>query len=223
MRLDGLEAAIFDFDGLMIDSEPVALEIWQQVLAPYGARLSPEDYRAVIGKDPETVAGHVLRVVGDAVSVERILKSYWELRTEIMGRRVSPNPGLQPLIDGFRREGLRLGVASNSHVGYVHRTMEQLGLLEAFDCVVGRDEVARGKPHPDVYLEAAKRLGAAPARCLAIEDSPTGLQAACAAGMDCIVIPNPDLRDADFSAAWATYDSLVDLARDLGRDGRAGQ
>ena len=206
-----IEAIIFDLDGLMVDSEPIALEVWREVLEPFGVELSPEVHSRVIGFEPSRGAGIMIDEFRLPITVEELLEIYWEYRTTIMEHRIEPQPGLLDLMDFFEREGYRLGVASNSPSFYVKRILAAINIDGRLVCAVGSDEVRFGKPAPDVYLAAASRLEVSPENCLAIEDSPAGVIAAHAAGMRCIAIPNPALKNGDFGQADTVLDSLTGL------------
>jgi len=125
-------------------------------------------------------------------------------------------PGVEALLRAARAEGIPVGIASSAVSGWVHHHLDRRGLMASFDCVVTADDVAGiGKPAPDVYLEALRRLDARPAWSLAIEDSPNGLAAAKAAGMVAVAVPNPITRLLSLEAADVVVDSLeiVSIAR----------
>jgi HAD superfamily hydrolase (TIGR01509 family) len=206
--LDGMQAVIFDLDGLMVDSEPIALEVWREVLTPYGVQLSAQVYSRVIGLEPRRGAGMMIEIFDLPMSVDELLKTYWQHRTEVMEQRIDPQPGLLELIDTLDQAGLRLGVASNSPHFYVLRILAAIGLDRRMACTVGSDQVQAGKPAPDVYLSAAECLQVRPEACLAIEDSPAGVEAVHTAGMRCVAVPNRELAGGDFSLADMTFGSL---------------
>jgi beta-phosphoglucomutase-like phosphatase (HAD superfamily) len=108
-------------------------------------------------------------------------------------------------------------VASNSFGEYVRRVLAVMDLRQVFACVCTREDARRGKPAPDLYLAAARCLGLPPGECVAVEDSPVGLQAALAAGVHAVAVPNERLRAQDFSGAAARYDSLEELTANLER------
>jgi len=209
--LEGMQAIVFDLDGLMVDSEPIALEVWREVLAPYGVQLSADTYSRVIGLEPRRGAGMMIESFHLPLSVEELLDMYWTHRTAVMESSIEPQPGLLPLIDTIEQRGLLIGVASNSPQFYVGRILAAIELGEKIACKVGSDQVRCGKPAPDLYLAAAHCLQVPTDRCLAIEDSPAGVEAARAAGMRCIAIPNPALQGGDFSQASMEFNSLLAL------------
>jgi HAD superfamily hydrolase (TIGR01509 family) len=205
-----IQAVVFDLDGLMIDSEPLALEAWQVSLAPYGAKLTDELYRALIGLSHEVSLRLVVEQTGTTIYTEKFDREYHEnLLALIDSDRLKPMPGLLPLLDDLEARGFALGVASNSTSRHVQLATARLGIARRFGCMVSAEEVPVGKPAPDVYLEAASRLGVDPARCLAFEDSPSGVQAAQRAGMYCVFVPNPDLSITSFDGVEDLYPSLT--------------
>jgi HAD superfamily hydrolase (TIGR01509 family) len=211
-----IQACIFDLDGLMVNSEELSLVAWRRVLAPFGKSLNEQEYFALIGQDSQASTEQVIRALGIPLSWEQLARAHWQELIAIIQRDLEPRPGLIELVSVLSQAGFPLAIASNSPSDYVEQAVQAIGLRAAFRCVIGRDQVARGKPAPDVYLAAAAGLGAEPARCLAFEDSPTGLQAALAAGMRCIVVPNERLPRADFTGAYRRCASLTAVPEALG-------
>ncbi len=207
MNLD-VEAFIFDLDGLMVNSEELSLIAWRRVLAPYGKSLDEHDYFVLIGQDSRASTQQVIDSSGIPLNWDQLAQAHWQELISIIDRDLEPRPGLIDLVEGIVRTGYPLAIASNSPSDYVKQAVKAIGLSESFGCVVGRDQVAQGKPAPDVYLAAAACLSVLPARCLAFEDSPIGLQAALAAGMRCIVVPNDHLPNADFTGAYLRCETL---------------
>ncbi|TET31633.1 MAG: HAD family phosphatase [Anaerolineales bacterium] len=208
IQLDGIKAVIFDFDGVVIESESIAYQVWCEVLGPYGKNFTEEIYHNVIGRGPLESVEYLIEILGHPLSPQELLETYWSERTERVCRDVSPAPGIIDLMQFLMDRGLVLGVASNSPSRYVIEVLEAMGLAEYFGCVRCREDVVQGKPAADVYLAAAACLEVDHECCLALEDSPIGLQAALNAGMRCIVVPNEDLKGEDFSGAEGRFGSL---------------
>ena len=122
-----------------------------------------------------------------------------------------PEPGVVALVERGRELGMRLGVASSSRRLWIDATLRSLGLSDAFDAIVSGDDVERGKPDPQIYLLAARQLGVAPHRCLAIEDAPKGVQSARAAGMAVLGVRTPYTAHLRLEGAERIVDSLADL------------
>jgi HAD superfamily hydrolase (TIGR01509 family) len=183
-------AILFDFDGLILDTETPILEAWQAAYGRHGHELSIDIWQHALGTangfDP---FGHLCRLTGTMLDRDALLAQIQEQnwahceRQELM-------PGVVTVLDAARAAGLPTAVASSSSVGWVERWLGKHGIRDRFGAVCGRDHVTHVKPAPDLYLLAAERLGVAPVTCLVLEDSPNGMRAAHAAGMRCVAVPN---------------------------------
>jgi len=184
-----IEAVIFDLDGVLIDSEHVWDEVREQLARERGGRWHDRAQADMMGMSSVEWSRYMHDVIGLAESPE-------EISTEVVRRMQERYAHDLPLIDGaveaVRRLGgsFRLALASSSNRPIIDAVLAQAGLADAFEATVSSEEVARGKPAPDVFIEAARRLGVAPERCAAIEDSGNGIRAAHAAGMRVVAIPN---------------------------------
>jgi beta-phosphoglucomutase len=212
-----IRAAILDLDGLMVYSEDIAFDAWQQTLAPYGSSMSEETYRLLIGTSQRASIEHVISQMGVEASPEELDSNYWAALIDLTDRGVRPMPGVHRLVAHLRSLDLRLGVASNSVTAYVRKVLHQIDLLLLFDFIAGIDQVAEGKPAPDLCLRVAHKLACPPRDCLAVEDSPSGAQAAVKAGMVCVLVPNPDLTLTGDCGAHYVFPSLTDLDLNLDR------
>ncbi len=207
-----IQAVIFDLDGLMIDSEPLSMKAWGTLLAEYGVELGLEDFKSTIGLDSYASARLLKERLELTENVEHLVDRSEMIRLEIIENEAVPVDGLEDLLELLRGKGLKLGMASNSPSDYVDAALGAIKMRHFFECVVSVDHVSKGKPAPDPYLAAAECLAVEPGNCLAIEDSPSGMRSALAAGMRCVVIPNADLEASDFVGANARYESLVHLS-----------
>jgi HAD superfamily hydrolase (TIGR01509 family) len=205
------KAVIFDFDGLMIESERIALRVWQELAVSHGREMTDEINKLLIGKAPDVGATIVRAELDLPIPADVLRKTYWELRTTRMCLEATPAEGLEALLRYLDGRHVKLGVASNSPTSYVVQVLEAIGMRAWFKTVIGSDQVQRGKPEPDVYLETARLLGCHPDETLALEDSPTGVVAAIRAGMTCYAIPNPELFAQDFSMAHMRINSMLEL------------
>jgi sugar-phosphatase len=195
-----IEAVVLDMDGLLIDTEPVWRVAEVAVFTDLGIELTEAELLESTGRTIDEVVpiwrrGHPGRGGGadrlsDAGVADRI--------TELVAAQVRavgvPMPGVVATIELLGRLGLRLAIASSSPRRMIEVVCERLGLT-GIEVRCSAIEEARGKPAPDVYLTAARRLSVCPEHCLAIEDSPSGVEAAKAAGMRCIAVPDPLLMD----------------------------
>lgn len=207
-----ISAAIFDLDGLILDSETPDVLAWQETYARHGLEFPVEEWLQNIGRtDSPWDAYAALRTLEPPVDLT-LVEGFWRERHEAHAREfLRPLPGVVPLLAAVRARGLRTAVASSSRRASILRALEGLHIADQFDATVGGDEVQRAKPAPDVYLLAAQRLGLAPETCVALEDSLNGVLAAKAAGMACIAVPSALTRSLDFSAADLVVASLEDV------------
>ena len=180
---------VFDLDGVLIDSEAAWDEARRELVGERGGSWRPEAQRAMMGMSSGEWSRYMRDELGVPMSSEAI-------SNEVVARLERRFRERLPLIDGAREAverlagGWRLGLASSASRPIIDLALREAGLADRFAATVSSEEVARGKPAPDVYLEAARRLAADPARCVAVEDSSNGLRSAAAAGMGVIAIPN---------------------------------
>ena len=205
------QAIIFDMDGVLIDSEPLHFEVLNDVLAMDGQTLSRAENEEFIGATTEAMWQTLITRRGLVRSMDDYKERYDQrLLGKLRGPR-RPSPGVMALVQHGRELGLCLGVASSSRRLWIEATLRSLGLSSTFDAVVSGDDVERGKPDPRIYLLAAQRLGVEPACCLAIEDSPNGVQSARGAGMAVLGIRTPYTAHLSLDGALRIVDSLADL------------
>ncbi len=181
-RAAAIRAVIFDMDGVLVDSEPLHLKAMRAVLEAEGHTLDTAEYVQYIGDSARNTWETIRGRRGLSGSLEDYLARYDDAVCAVIAAEAVPMPGLLPLLDLLRADGVPLAVGSTSPQRWVTVTLAALGVADSFQAVAGRDMVAHGKPAPDVFLRAADLLGVPPTACLVVEDSPRGLQAARAAG-----------------------------------------
>jgi len=206
-----VQALVFDLDGLIVDTEGPAFESWRSIYNEHGAELELALWQAEIGSVAmfDAVA-HLESLTGRTLDRTLLLERRRQLK-QTLSQDAQLLPGVQALVDAAEQAGLKLGVASSSGREWVFGWLERTGLLQRFDCVRTRDDVALPKPAPDLYRSVADCLGVAPERCVALEDSPNGLRAALAAGMRCVVVPTPLTTGLDFAGAALELAALSEL------------
>ena len=182
-----MEAVIFDCDGVLVDSERLCWEAWETVLARHGIALAAGDITHNLGLPDIEIAAYFAKR-GPLPAPPLLVAELEELAEVLYATSVVAFPDATALVRRLAAEGVPLAVASNGTRVHVDAMLAAAGLTGLFDASAAVDEVARGKPAPDLYLEAARRLGIAPTRCIAIEDSPVGARAALAAGMTTVGI-----------------------------------
>ncbi|MBN1179558.1 MAG: HAD family phosphatase [Anaerolineae bacterium] len=210
-----IRAVLFDFDGLMADSEPLAEWAWNQVLTPYGHRLNGQILEAVLGLRVIDTSRFLCRHFDLPLSPEEAMAERERVFLDAVPAQLRACDGLYPLLDELAARGVPLAVATSGHRGYITLALETLGVADRFQALATGDEVANGKPAPDVYLLAAQRLDVPPAACLVLEDAPLGIASARAAGMACVAVPNPRLPPDAFGAANWVFPSLAAVLEHL--------
>jgi beta-phosphoglucomutase len=213
MRID---AVVFDMDGLMLDTEPLYKTAWQQALAELGHQLDDAFYLRFVGRSNEDCESDLAKELGVTFPLEAFRSRWpalWRRCADEQG--IATKAGLHELIAFIRNEGLPLALATSSDATFTGLSLGRAKLHETFDIVVTGDQVANPKPAPDIYLEAARRLGVQPEHCIALEDSDTGILAASRAGMVPLLIP--DLKQPAEDAVSVAFRVLGSLheARDL--------
>ncbi len=209
-----IQALIFDFDGLILDTETPEVQIWQELYARYGQEFPLDEW-------VRTVVGNSIASLDPLARLERLIG--WPLDRQVLeeeARRtrlalqtgLPPLPGVAEYLDSARRLGLRLAVASSSEHAWVDGHLHRLGFYNLFEVVICREDAPRIKPDPDLFLAALSALHARADQALAFEDSPNGVKAAKAAGLRVVGVPNPITTRLGPLSADLTLDSLSDLA-----------
>lgn len=204
-------AVVCDMDGLLVDSERMEQRIWQAAAAEHGVEMADERFLTFVGHSADQCDRLLLTYYGDDFDVGAFRAScHRRMRALVASEGVPLRPGARAWLEFLAELELPLALATSSAPAFVP---ERLGeLLDLFSVVVTRADVARGKPHPDLYLEAAVRLDAAPADCLAVEDSPAGARSALAAGMPVVVVPDLVAPPPELAARLAgVYPSLDEV------------
>jgi HAD superfamily hydrolase (TIGR01509 family) len=206
-------AVIFDMDGLLLDTETLWHEAETELFERHGGEFTWDDKMAVIGTSFAFTADYFSDRLGlPREQGPRLVQEMIELMHERVKRQVDARPGAVELVERLRDlDGVRLGLASNSPRFLVDDALATAGLTDAFEVTVSSDDVEHSKPAPDIYLSACERLGVEPSEALALEDSPSGIASAKAAGLTCIAVPQ--FAETDVSAADRVVDSLEDLLR----------
>ncbi|MCB8938344.1 MAG: HAD family phosphatase [Ardenticatenaceae bacterium] len=210
-----LQAIIFDMDGLMVDSEPLSQQAWDEYLRPYGHQLTPEIVSQIIGLRADMSTPTIKEMFNLPEPVPVIIQKRAAIYSQIRANGVPTMPGLHELHDEIARRQIPWAVATSSPHHHAEEILQQLGLQNRCRAIAAGDEVADGKPNPAIYLLAAERLGIPPQHCLALEDSGPGSLAAARAGMTAIAIPNAQTKTADFSHVHHRYSSLHEVLANL--------
>jgi len=208
-----LQAVIFDFDGLICDTETAAYDAWAAIFREHGAVLQRETWRVCVGaaESPFDPVSHLQELTGRHDLDRKLVMADKERRKAEVSHKLDALPGVFECLEEAKRLGIPIGLASSSYADWVHAHLQRLNLRSYFKVIRTRDDVVQAKPAPDLPLSAAAGLGVPAAACLVLEDSLNGLRAAKAAGARCIVVPNPVTIGSDFAQADAVLGSMREL------------
>lgn len=184
-------AVIFDMDGLMLDTEPMARRAWELAMGEWGRAIPGPVYLTVVGRSRRAVQDIFLQAFGPGLPIDAITQRFQTLLEEAYLREGVPvKPGLAELLAALERRRVPAAVASSTHRRAVLERLSRAGIGAGFDAVVGGDEVVGSKPSPDLFLEACRRLSLPPGECVVLEDSEPGIRAAHAAGAIPLMVPD---------------------------------
>lgn len=207
-----IKALIFDFDGLILDTETPELLAWQEIYREHGQELSARTWGQIVGgsaaSDFEPVA-HLAALTGEELDSPQLYNRVREQSLALINRQ-PPLPGVQDYLEDGRRLGLGLAIASSSAHDWVDGHLRRLGLFHYFDTVRAREDVLRTKPEPDLFLSALSALAARPDQAVVFEDSPNGVAAAKRAGIFVVVVPNPLTAQLKFEGEDMRLASLAE-------------
>jgi beta-phosphoglucomutase len=200
-----IKGVIFDMDGVLVDSEPFICQAACMMFAERGVTVKPKDFEPFVGMGENRYIGGVAETYGHQVDILAVKRRTYDIYLEIIKGALEPLPGVFDFIQACRDKGLKLAVASSADMRKVAGNLVEIGLpLETFDAVVTGDDVEHKKPAPDIFLEAARRIGVAAHDCLVVEDAVSGVAAAKAAGAHCLGITSSfteaELHQADLCA-----------------------
>lgn len=209
-------AVLFDMDGLMVDTETRSRAAWEQIAATYGRTVSDDLYGRMLGIRTSESAVLLRDALALPLDVDELIaRKTAVFLADLDAHSVPVMPGLWALLDALAARRLPWAVATSTPRDVAAHILGRMGLAGRYGALAGGDEVARGKPSPELYLLAAARLGVDPAACLALEDTPIGCAAAAAAGARVLAVPTDMTRDAAFPCAYRVYPSLAEVVVDL--------
>jgi putative hydrolase of the HAD superfamily len=212
-----IKAVIFDFDGLIIDTETPWYEVYAEIYREHGVLISMEHWAAFVGTDFDPLT-HLEGCLQKPVDRPALAKRAAERHVAIM-EGMGLRPGVEEYLQAAKRMKLKIGLASSSSFSWVERFLRQYNLLGYFDCIRTADNVKKVKPDPELYVQAIACLDIAAEEAVAFEDSVNGLRAAKAAGVNCVVVPNPTTAHLLFEGYDLRIDSMdqAELAEVIAR------
>lgn len=207
-----IRALIFDFDGLVLDTESTEYQSYQEIYRSLGVELPLERWATGIGT---TDAGYdplvdLETLLGVALDRDSLQARQRQRNDELIAAQ-PVRPGVEEYLRDARRLGLKIGMASSSSCAWITGHLTRLGLLEYFDCVQGREDVRHSKPDPELYLNVLEKLGVSSTQAIVFEDSPNGILAARRAGIFCVAVPNAVTRRLPLDGADLHLESLADM------------
>jgi HAD superfamily hydrolase (TIGR01509 family) len=220
-----IRAVLFDFDGLILDTESPVFQYWQEVFAAHGCELHMNVWADCIGRPPGYFDPHAYleQLSGSCIDRE-LLRVQRQARLTELNLLQSVQPGVLEYLIDAQRAGLKIGLASSSDRAWVHGHLERLGLLAYFTTTTCFEDTGTHKPDPGPYLALLEAMEIGPSEAIAFEDSPNGITAAKAAGIFCVAVPNPITRQLRLEHADHRLESFaaMPLALLLSQLNRAG-
>ena len=205
-----IAALLWDNDGVLVDTEALYFQATRELLGEAGLELNRELYREISLRQGRSCFDLALDAGLDPERVERLRLRRNDRYTDLLAAGVTVRPGIRDCLDALHGR-FPMAIVTSSRLDHFEVAHSRTGLLRYFEFTLTPADYRRHKPHPDPYRTAAERLGVAPGRCLAIEDTERGLHSAVAAGMRCLVFPHELTRDGDFSAARRVVHSAGEI------------
>jgi HAD superfamily hydrolase (TIGR01509 family) len=211
MKIPRMKAVIFDMDGVLVDSEPLHLIAFQEFFKRFEISYTADDNKDFLGRKDTVIAEILKERFKLPMSPAAIVEAKEEILSRLLLEGAQPRPGVHSTLGTLTELTVPMAVASSATMPTIELVTRTLNIRKHFANLTSGDEVMHGKPSPDVYLLAAKRLGVAPENCLVVEDTINGIKAAKSAGMFCVAIPCEATAHQDHSLADLRLTSLEEL------------
>ncbi|KAI3349745.1 HAD family phosphatase [Clostridium botulinum] len=204
-----MRAFIFDMDGVIIDSEPIHRQVHGEIMNTLGINISKGELALYAGATNE----YIFTKLKERYRIKKSVSELMDYKSKLIINKVKeeslePINGIRELLNALRKNNIKIAIGSSSPRSLIEAVIDKFNLHSAFDCIVSGEEVERSKPYPDVYIEVSKKLGINPEKCIVVEDSHNGVQAAKSAGMKCIGFNNVNSGNQDLSKADVRVDTI---------------
>lgn len=209
----GAKGVIWDMDGVIVDSGPHHFKAWQKVFGERGVQFTEEDFKKKFGQRNDTIIRYALGEKTTAQEIEQVAREKEETFRRLAGDNLRPYPGAIELVRSLRGRGFKVALSSSAPFENIRLVTGALKIGDCFDAIVSGHEVSEGKPSPQGFLLAARRLSLKPERCIVIEDAVAGVEACLRAGMRCVAVTNSHPRQ-NLAAAHLIVDSLEKVSVD---------
>jgi len=205
-----IEGVAFDLDGLLVNTEELYQHVGSELLRRRGRTFDPDLLDAMMGRPQKVSLAIMIEWHGLTDTVDMLAAETRDIFVSLLDTQLKTMPGAVELLDLLDARGIARGVATSSGPEFAHDVLSRVGLLERFSFVLTSADVSHGKPHPEIYQTAARRLSVAPGSMLVLEDSQTGCRAAVAAGAVAVAVPGGHSQRHDFSGARFVAETLAD-------------
>jgi HAD superfamily hydrolase (TIGR01509 family) len=206
-----IRGILFDMDGVLVDSEPFICKSAVLMFGELGLKVSPEDFIPFVGMGENRYIGGVAEKYGLKIDIKKVKARTYVIYKTIIKGKLTALPGVREFIGKGRKKGLKLAVATSADHVKMEANLNEINLLpDLFNATVNGLEVEHKKPHPDIYLKASEKLGLKPEECLVVEDAPSGIKAAVAAGCKCLAVTSSFPKNKLAEADWIC-DSLLSV------------
>lgn len=206
-----IKAVIFDLDGVIAETEHAHIQAEKETMLKYGIKITEDELHQYTGTTAKQMFTALIRKYHLQTTFDEIFNQKEEIMFKLLEREVEPTKGVIELLYKLKKKRIKLGIASSSHKRLIDYVLNKLRITSMFDSVVGAEDIENSKPDPEIFLTCARRLNVGASKCLVVEDSMLGVEAAKKAGMKCLGYKNPNSGNQDLSRADVVTDDFSKL------------